>query len=84
MDEIIKIFPSFWEYLFWWMGILISATIAMGALIAKMTVDSFNKTITTGKNEILRELSIHKTLLDEHMIRIQRIENDFYKPNGGS
>ena len=84
MDEIIKIFPDFWEYLFWWMGILVSATIAMAALIAKMTIDSFNKTITTSKNEILREISSHALILDDHRDRIRRIENDYYKPIRGS
>ena len=84
MDEIIKIFPEFWEYLFWWMSILISSLIAMAALIAKMTIDSFNKTILTSKNEILREISSHASILDDHRERLRRIENDYYKPIGGS
>ena len=84
MDEILKLFPNFWEYLFWGIGILVSSTIAMAALIAKMTIDSFNKTILTSKNEILREISSHASILDDHRERIRRIENDYYKPIGGS
>ena len=84
MDEIIKIFPSFWEYLFWGIGILLSSTVALAAMIAKMTLDSINKTITTSKNEILVEISSHSVTLNDHKERIRRIENDYYKPIGVS